>query len=111
MKYSNNLQKECLNYILNDGRFFYIGYTGTHFIATWEKGDKSEGVFIDLKKEHSAKTLAKVKISFFDDRYNTSEVEFKIEMYLNSHCTWEMVFEGWVENIKEFKLAIKMVGL
>ena len=111
MNFSNDLQKEIVEYLLSDSRFFYIGYNGTHFISSWEKGDKEEGDFIYLKKDHSGKSSAKVEINIYTDKYDSKEVEFKIRLYLTSYFEWETFFEGWAENLEEFKLAIKMVGL
>lgn len=111
MKFSNELQEEIFNLLSEDKRFNYNGSTTTHFFCTWEKVDESEGNFIDLKKSHSEKTLAKVKVLLFTDRFENKEVEFKIEMYLNSYCEWETICEGWAENLDEFKTALKIVGL
>jgi hypothetical protein len=111
MKFSNDLQKEIVEYLLSDKRFFYLGFTGTHFISSWEKGDEDKGDFIALKKDHSAKSLAKVEICIYADNYGSKEVEFKIRLYLVSYYEWETFFEGWAENLDEFKMAMKMIGL
>lgn len=111
MKFSNALQKEIVEYLLSDKRFFYLGFTGTHFISSWEKGDEDKGNFIDLKKDHSSKSSAKVEIHIYTNMYSNREVEFKIILYLVSYYEWETFFEGWAENLDEFKMVLKMVGL
>lgn len=111
MKFSNDLQKEIVEYLLSDNRFYYIGYSGTHFIASWYKGDTTKGNFIPLNKAHSGKTSAKVEILIFTDNYETNEVELTIKLYLPSYLQWDTFFDGWVENLEEFKLVMKMLGL
>jgi hypothetical protein len=111
MKFSNDLQKEIVEYLLSDNRFSYIGYTGTHFIASWHKGDIQRGDFIPLKKDHSGKSSAKVEILVFPDTYSATEVNLEIKLYLPSYLEWDTFFEGYVENIDELKLVMKMIGL
>lgn len=112
MKCKNKLQEDIITYLLQDERFHYIGYTGTHWFATYRKDDEYKGSFIDLNenKLQSGKGLAKVRFAIFSED-DTEFVNFKIEMELNSYASWDTFFKGWVENIEEFETVLKCVGL
>lgn len=103
------VREQIIDYLHTDERFYHHGKTVTDFFMSWEKGDKYQGDFLDLKKSHSGKTLAKAQILVFTN--DCEEVELKVELYLNSYLEWETFFEGWVENLDEFKTVLKMVGL
>lgn len=112
MKYKNDLQKEIVEYLLRDERFHYIGYTGTHWITTYEKGDKYEGSYIEVDEHrlHSGKGLAKVRFLVFSQDDSPLQ-NMKIELSLNSYCEWDTFFEGWVDSLDELKLIMKCLGL
>ena len=111
MKYDSVLQENCIGLLLSDGRFRYNGYTGTHWITTWEKGDEDQGGLVDLCREHSLKSLAKIRVLVFSNRYSEEGLNFKIELNLSSYCEWETFFEGWVDSLDEFRLILKSVGI
>lgn len=112
MKYTNELQKQIVEQLQADDRFYYHGYTGTFFFMSYEKGEPEYCSFPteDLKRLHSGKNPSGVRILIFSES-NTELVNYKIEIYLNSYCEWYTFFEGWVDNIEEFNIIFKAVGL
>ena len=112
MKYDNKLQEEIIQYMNNNQNFHNHGYTGTHFYNTWEKGKEPNS--IKSKKPHGDKDNISASVLIYSNRYKENEkygVEFRIDMYMFGYQSEETVFQGWAENLEEFKIIIKAVGL
>lgn len=112
MKFTNNLQKQLVEYLMTNKRFVYHGYTGTYFFMSYEKGEPGYNSYpyTDFKRLHSGKNPSGVRILIFSEE-DTELVNLKIEIYLNSYCEWTTFFEGWIDNMEEFEIIFKAVGL
>lgn len=79
-------------------------------IGIWESFEDNEpGGFLDLNKSFSGKTLARVRVTILSE--TEDGIETKIELYLNSYCTWETFFEGWLEIEEDIDSVLRMLGL
>lgn len=112
MKYDNKLQQEIVEYLNKREDLFYAGYTGTFFYQTWPKWE--EKYSIESNKPHGDKTNISAEIKIYSNVYPENEkygVEFSIEMYHWGYQSQEKMFGGWAENLEEFKIILKAVGL
>lgn len=112
MKFDTPLQKEIVDYLNSREDLFFHGYTGTHFYKTWERG--KDKFIVTSKRPHGDKDSISAEIYIYSNRYeenNKYGVEFKIDMYMWGYSSDETVFQGWAENLEEFKIILKAVGL
>lgn len=105
MNYRINLTHRIIAHIVADDRFKLIKINPL-LIMGWD----TDNVFLDLKKPLGRKGLAQVRLTLIseDPEYG---VEFKIEVYLNSYCYWETMFEGWLESTSDLETVFKMLGI
>lgn len=97
-----------------DRNFYYKGRGANN--GQWDsfEDEDNKGYFLELAKPHSWKTLAHIRVRYYTqeyEQYKDCGHEITIEMYLNSYCTFDTVFEGWVENIEELKTIFKCLGI
>jgi hypothetical protein len=99
--------KEKLN---SDIRFNYLGAGANQGVwATRKKGEKGCGDFIQLKKRLAGKGYGAFEVHLYNE--TDQGVEMMIEMYVPSHCAWNTLFEGFVENETDFDRIMVMLGL
>lgn len=75
----------------------------------WESFEDGKYGSIVLNKNIGRKGLAQVRVKIMDE--TKDGIEVVIEMELASGGVWETFFEGFVENLDEFKLVFRMLGL
>lgn len=109
MKFDNSLQKEIVEFFNKDNRFYFHGYTGTHWFKSVPKNEDGEWDFIRLTKPSGGKSLAIVTIRIYSSYEKTNSVELAVDMNISQ--TDETHFYGWVESMDEFKMMMKLIGL
>ncbi len=110
-KYDNDLQKEIVYYLNSNDTFFFHGYTGTFFFMTWDKGAKK---FPITSKKPNGDNSISATINVFSnihEEHSKYGVELSISIFLWRFQTDELMFQGWVESLEEFKTVLKAVGL
>mgnify|MGYP003631437687 CR=1 FL=1 len=95
--------------LLDDTRFFYLGKGNN--LGMWStvlKEDEITG-FIDFTKPMGQKTSGCARVILY--AMGEHGLEFKIDLYIPSHCEWYAFFEGHVMENEEFDLILKATGL
>lgn len=105
-------QKEIVK-VITDIKGMHLNQQGSQS-TVWcsSSEDLKNYQFLDLHREQSGKSLALVRILVFSNTgKKETEVNLKIELYLNSYCTWDTFFEGWITSIDNLKTILQSVGL
>ena len=70
----------------------------------------------NLNVSHAHKDFCQIKVYFYgfglpaeyDGKHQSN---CTIELYLNSYCTWDTFFEGYISNLETLKIIFNCIGI